>query len=306
MEKEYYIDHVKNTHSLYAKLEELANISGLPIIVEDSNIKYGQSDMKKDASTYYYKNDAKTIFIFFHKSSVTLAIIEGNSAEIYDADLEHVNSFKYYAYQHGISTELQFAPKKLSMAISNNLTKKFKELLDSLDIKVHHNRNKEVEYCSLDFTLPKLIEEEKHISEPILYIPECKVTIINHSLGRTYASTKRNGSVFYQEEGLKVTPSLFKSDILEHFSVTNLEDDITVKIMNPHNTSDITTLLHPIRRPEIKHIMEKIIFNANHSNLSKYLLRYYDEIIYALDYFQNEDLKLSYVFEDDLKRLQLK
>lgn len=64
MEKEYYIDRVKNSHSVYDKVEELALIARLPITVSGYNLKYGFSNMKRDLNTYYYQKDSKTVFIF--------------------------------------------------------------------------------------------------------------------------------------------------------------------------------------------------------------------------------------------------
>lgn len=306
MEKEYYIDHVKNNHSVYDKLEELAQIAGLPITFSGSNLKYGFSNMKKSQNTYYYQKDSRSIFIFLEESKVRLAYFDGSSTQIYDVDLEHENTFSYYEYSNGKFIEININSQSLSLTSSNNITTKFKSILDELSVKVTANHNKNVEYCSLEFTSPKLIEDEKRISEPTLYIPECKVAIVDKNSGRYYSSTKDIFSMTYQENAFKLTPSIFKSDLLSHFSITNIEKVEDKRIMNPKDSDDITKLLSPLRLAKVKSITEEILLNPNSENRTKYFLRYYDEIIHALGYFQNEDPNKFYVFEDDLNRLQLK
>lgn len=64
MKKEQYIDQIKSIHSLYNKLEELVNISRLPITIESFNLKYNLMDMKRVGNTYYYRKDSKSVLCF--------------------------------------------------------------------------------------------------------------------------------------------------------------------------------------------------------------------------------------------------
>lgn len=306
MEKEYYIDRKINKNSLYDKVEELAFAANLPITYSNYNFKYGFSDMKRSKNVYYYQEYSKSIFIFLEDAKVRLAYFDNDLAEVYDVDLAHENTYSYYSYRDGKVTEIKINSRNISLTSSNNLTKKFKSILNELGVRMNNRRNRNVEYCSFELNLPKLIEDEKKISEPMLYIPECRVTIIDGNQGESYSIEKDILSMKYQEYSFLLTPSIFKSDILSHFAINNLEQVEGQHFINPKNIDGITKLLTPLRLAPVKSITDSIIYNSDNENKTKYLLRYYDEIIHALKYFQNEDLDKFYTFEDDLNRLQLK
>lgn len=306
MEKEHYIDQVKNSSSIYAKVEELAILADLPITIEGNRIKYGFDAMKREENTYYYKNDSKSVFIFLDDARVKLALFDNELAEVYDVDLEHDNTLQYYSYNNGKLTEANITSKRLKFTSSNNITNEFKAFLSEIGVKLNFNHDKKVEYCSFEFILPKIIENDHKIKDPFIYIPGCQATIINNNMGKIYSSEKNIYSVDYQEGRFRLTSSIFRNDILAHFAVTSLENEVHKRISSPKNIEDISTIVKPLRHNEVKRITDSIIFDPKKEEFTKYLVRYYDEIIHALKYFQNEDLDKFYVFEDDLNRLQLK
>lgn len=244
--------------------------------------------------------------MFLEGRIARLAYFDEDSAEIYEVDLEHANTFKQYTYRDGKVTEISINSKCLSITSSNNITNDFKALLNSLSVKFNINYNKQVEYCSFEFELPKLIEEEKIIKEPIPYIPKCKAVIIDKNIGRVLSSTKDKYSMNYQETRFKLTPNIFRNDILPRFAVTNRENIVDTNNSRPKNIDDIVIFVSPLRQYKVKSLTEKILLNPNKENFNSFLLRYYDEIIQALQYFQNEDINKFYVFENELNRLQLK
>lgn len=110
----------------------------------------------------------------------------------------------------------------------------------------------------------------------------------------------------YQETRFKLTPNIFRNDILPRFAVTNRENIVDTNNSHPKNIDDIVIFVSPLRQYKVKSLTEKILLNPNKENFNSFLLRYYDEIIQALQYFQNEDIDKFYVFENELNRLQLK
>lgn len=140
----------------------------------------------------------------------------------------------------------------------------------------------------------------------MLYIPESIAIIVDNSIGKYYLSKKNIFSMDYREDSFCLTPSLFRSSFIPHYAVVNVENDVYQKVMNPKKIDDITKFMSPLRHEYVKNLTNRVIFDSNNEVFTKFLLRYYDEIIHALNYFQNEDLTKFYVFEDDLNRLQLK
>lgn len=306
MEKEYYINHVKSRSSLYNKIEELAKIAGLPITVDGLNIKYDSKDMQRERDTYYYKKNSKNIFIFIGFSQVRLACFDTNTAEIYDVDFEHNNTFRCCLYDDGILSEITVNPEHIFVSKSNNLTVNFKELLDEMMVKFNKPSNRKSEYCSLEFSLPKLLMNETRIINPFSYIPESKAVIIDNNQGKSMISSKGVCGITYKEEGFKLEPSLFKSELLTHHAITHEKLDVEKEVMDPTDSENITAFLRPMRHQQIKKTIYEVIFNEHREGLTRYLLRYYDDVIHGLHYFQNEDINKFYVFEEDIKRLQYK
>ncbi len=306
MEREYYIDHIQSENSLYHKVEELAVTADLPITFDGKNLKYGLTLMKRDQDTYYYQNGNKSVFIFLNDARVKLAIFDDGTAEIYDVDLEHDNNLKYYSYANEELLSININHAHVSMSASNNVTKEFKDTISNLGVKMRPCRNKKANYYSFELSLPKLIDDEHRIHDQLLYIPASQATIITNNNGASYKARKNVFSMTYAQDYFKISPSIFASEILDHFTISKMEKGREEHITNPINLDNLKTILSPIRHGEIKNLFEKIIYNPHKGNLTTYLYRYYDELLHAIHYYQNDNKELFYVFEDDLKRLQLK
>lgn len=306
MEREYYIDHIRNNRSIYNKLEELAVIANEPITVEGLKIKYNNIDMKRDRDNYYYQIGDKTIFIYLGDYEVKLACFYLNKTEIYHVLLVPENHFYYYRYANHLLTSINATPEHLTISKSNNITTSFKGFLNDINVKPYINREKHVEYKELEFTMPKLVSEEKRIKDPYLYIPEYAITLINGNKGLKTNIEKRIFTIINEEERFKISPSLFTSDLLNHFAISNQEIGRVKEISSPVSIEDISFLLSYLRLDSTKELIDEIVNNPDNPNLTTYLYRYYDTLLHAISYFQNEDKNLFYVFEDDIKRLQLK
>ena len=79
------------------------------------------------------------------------------------------------------------------------------------------------------------------------------------------------------------------------------KEDINI---NPYNLSDISKSLIPIRSSITKELYKEIFLEEENKELYRFFVRRFDDAVYAIDYFQNENKDDFYVFEEDLKKLK--
>ena len=286
------------------KLNELISISKLPISFCNSSLAYSCFPFLDIDNQYVYR-DASVVLILEIKSDYVslLYVNDNNLLYLYgktdDSELKIVREGSNYASYVDVKNN------SIKIIKSNTLTFEINEILKQYKIKANMKKSNSIDYTELDFQLPRLIEQGSSNANLDQYIPISKLISIKDRDGillETFGDSHRK---LYQEYTFRLTPTLLSPGILPHFKEIG-ENKVSETQINPSITYSVSTSLKPLRDSRARELYKTIIENEENSELSKIYVRYYDDVIYAISYFQNKIPNLFYIFEDDLKKLQYK
>ncbi|MBO5475432.1 MAG: hypothetical protein J5982_02865 [Bacilli bacterium] len=282
-------------------IEELIKSSGLPIDYNSYYFRYNGSILDEVGNKYIYKDKTEVIIIKIDQENVSLLHVKNDKllylySRVDGSELKVMrgfdNSFSYVCLSHD----------NMRVILSNSYTFEVRDLLKEYQIKSNIKIPKTLEYTEFSFNLPILVEEESKELDIYKYIPESKLTVIKGNDGVAYETFGSHGRKYYREETFKVAPSLINSDILPRFkSSSRIQKQYLV--VNPYIIEDISKSIYPLRSSITKELYKETFLEEN-SDLYRFYVRRFDEIVYAVDYFQNENSDNFYVFEEDLKKLQ--
>lgn len=283
-------------------VKELINISGLPIDYNGTHPMYNHSLFDNIGTTHIYKDSNEVIILEINYDNVSLLHVENNNLMYLSSKIDG-SELRVIRESDNNSSYVRLSHDDMRVIISNSLTFEVRELLKKYQIKHNIKTPSNLEYTEFNFKLPLLVEDESNIFDLYQYIPESKLTVIKGHDGATYETYGEHGRKYYREEEFKVTPTLMCENILPHFRECSrmTKEDINI---NAYNLSDISKSLIPIRSSITKELYKEIFLEEENKELYRFFVRRFDDAVYAIDYFQNENKDDFYVFEEDLKKLK--
>lgn len=282
-------------------IEELIKASDLSIDYNNYCLRYNGTIFNEVDNKYIYRDKKEVIIIKINQDNVSLLHVKNDNL-LYLFSKVDGSELKVIKSANNNFSSVCLSHDNMRVIISNSYTFEVRDLLKEYQIKSNTRIPKTLEYTEFSFNLPTLVEEENGETDIYKYIPDSKLIVIKGNNGISYETCGMHGRKYYQEEAFKVVPSLINPDILPRFkSSSRIQKQYLV--VNPYILEDISKSISPIRSSITKELYKEMFFGGN-SNMYRFYVRRFDEIVYAVDYFQNENSDNFYVFEEDIKKLQ--
>ncbi len=286
------------------KLNELIRISKLPISYRNSSLSYLCSSFLDIDNQYVYRDASVVLILEVKDDYVSLIHVKDNDL-LYLYGKTDDSELKIVRESENDASYVDITNKSIRIIKSNVLTFEINEILKQYKIKANIKKHNALDYTELDFQLPRLIEQDSNSINLDQYIPVSKLVSIKGREGRILETFGDNHRKLYQEHIFRLTPTLMSPGILQHFKEIG-DNEVSEVQINPSISYSVSTSLKPLRDPQACDLYKTIIETEDNSELAQTYIRYYDDVIYAISYFQNQIPSSFYVFEQDLKKLQYK